>query len=212
MSDETTPVTPVKKSKTKKTTPVTPEVEKVLPPGNSTIDKTPLEDNSHLGDNFSTPALDNMGVQLAGQEPPQIINGVVVPRVNVTGIQRRIEDSRPVGRQTSRIVGSPTVAVRFSHEGLQASVVRVFDHVNLAKEFVANPHNAKGNPRFVDPKTVHPEELQENVHKFRMRQRAPKKKQRIEAPVGSRESFETGIYQADGSAQITDPEDPATLV
>ena len=205
MSEEKTPVTPAKKGK--KTTPITPAVETPTPPGNETLDKSVLGTGAHLGNSFVPHPTD-----VTQPEPPQIINGVVVPRANVTGIKRRLEDSRPVGRQTSRIVDEPSVAVRFSHEGLRAMVVRIFEDVKLAMEFVNNPNNAHGNPQYVDPKTVHPEELQQNVNVFRQRQNVPKKKQRIDAPVGAKDGFETGIYQPDGSAQITDPEDPATLV
>lgn len=206
MADETTPATPAKKVRAKKTTPATPDVVPT-PPGNDSIDKAALDHNLHLGNNHVPHPLD-----VTQPEPPQIINGVVVPRTNVTGIKRRLEDSRPVGRQSSKVVNTPTVAVRFSHEGLRAMVVRIFQDVKLAMEFLNNPNNAHGNPQYVDPKTIHPEELQDNVHVFRMRQNTPRKKQRIEAPVGSKESFETGIYQPDGSAQITDAEDPSTLV
>lgn len=183
MSDETTPATPAKKAK--KTTPATPaaNVGASSEPttGQSTsqgVDTSPLETGNHA------PSLN-----LAPQEVPQIINGIVVPRTTVTGYGHNHNFTNAYGKQTSKLSTKPTEAVRFSHPGLKAMVVRIFDDVKVAMEFLNNPNNALYQPKYVEPDTVHGDELQENVTKFRHRQSQPKKKQLIDAPIGSPDEF-----------------------
>ena len=64
-------------------------------------------------------------------------------------------------------------------------VVRGFEAVQQAMEFVNNPSNQHLNPEYVDPDTVHREETQEHVNRVRQAQNTPKKKGLIDAPVGS---------------------------
>lgn len=139
-----------------------------------------------------TPKLD-----LSAPEVPQIINGIVVPRAIVTGPGHNHRFTQAFGRQTSKVSGKPTETVRFSHPGLKAIVVRKFDHVKQAMEFVNNPSNALYEPKFVDPETVHHDELQTNVHAYRLNQSKPQKKQLIDAPIGSEDEFQEGIYDAE---------------
>ena len=185
-----------------------PKAEKPVKPGkaekpvkpDASAEDTSMEDTSLEDENTETtgqetgpaPADINhasanqpAGVDLTAPELPQAINGVVVPRTKITGTYHVHERTRPIGKSTSRVVSKPTTHVRYSHPGLRALVVREFDHPKQALEFVQNPNNTAFHPEFVDPDSVHAEEMQQHVTRIVHAKQAPKKKGRIDAPVGS---------------------------
>lgn len=135
-------------------------------------------------------------LNLAPTPVPQIINGAVVPRAQITGLSHSHIMTGYIGAHTSKAVSKPTTHVRFSHPGLKAMVVRKFANTKIATQFLRNPNNAPMHPVFVDPDSVHHEELQETVGETRRNHNRMKRVVGlIDAPIGSPKEFADGDYQ-----------------